>query len=149
MPAKPINDQYRSPLASPSLYQHHAQQSALQNNGSPMPNSPIGPSLSQQQQQQQQSVIAMYGSPPSLPPKPPLPSHNTLVGGNAGGGSMELFDPSKVPANKRPSFGTAPPILTNRQSFGNGSGGNNVHMGMTGGFPRAEGQGQGPSSQQQ
>jgi hypothetical protein len=149
MPAKPIGEQYRSPLASPSLYQHHSQQNALQNSGSPMQNSPVVSTLSQQQQQQQ-SVIAMYGSPSSLPPKPPLPTHNTLAGGNVGGGPMELFDPSKMPSsNKRPSFGTAPPISTNRQSFGNSSGGTNAQVCITGGFTRAQGQGQGPSTQQQ
>jgi hypothetical protein len=153
MSAKPIGEQYRSPLASPSLYQHHAQQNALQNNGSQMQNSPVGSTLSQQQQQQQQSVIAMYGSPSSLPPKPPLPTHATIGGGNAGGSPMELFDPSKTPSIKRPSFGTAPPILTNRQSFGSGNGGTNAHMSIMGSHPRGQnqgqGQGQGPSPQQQ
>jgi hypothetical protein len=135
------------------LYQHHAQQNALQNNGSQMQNSPVGSTLSQQQQQQQQSVIAMYGSPSSLPPKPPLPTHATIGGGNAGGSPMELFDPSKTPSIKRPSFGTAPPILTNRQSFGSGNGGTNAHMSIMGSHPRGQnqgqGQGQGPSPQQQ
>jgi hypothetical protein len=141
MPAKPLSEHYRSPMASPSLYHN---QNPLQGSSVSL-QSPSGPSLPQQQQQQQQqhSVIAMYGSPSSLPPKPP-PSHVPLVGSTGSGGPLDLFDPSKLPLNKRPSFGTAPPIMTSRQSLSGSSNGPNSNVGVSGGYQRVPG----PSYQQ-